>query len=153
MSLDSSTLSITSDSDGVHLSIRIPVDVTTAWKYLTAPASVARWWGDHVQLNAVAGGQLREKWSNGQREVLTTGTVTRCEPPTTLGMTWADDDWPGDTNVCFQLAADGAATRVELVHEGFEALFGAAAASTVEAHATGWRCHLQRFIQYVDAAD
>jgi len=48
------------------------------WAALTAPEAIASWWGDHVHLDARAGGTFREEWTDETgRTVVTSGTVNR----------------------------------------------------------------------------
>lgn len=129
--------------DRLVIGITLPVTVERAWAVLTTPASIARWWGNHVRFDAWEGGSLLEGWVDGDgRTVATRGRIRCCEPPCRLVMGWADDDWPGDTTVEFRLEKDGERTWLRLEQSGWEILPVHRRASLINQHAAGWRRRL-----------
>ena len=115
---------------------------------MTEKQHIANWWGDHVDLQARPGGKLVETWSDGGRMVNTSGDVTRCDPPLALEMTWADDDWPADTNVAFGLSESGGGTRLVLDHAGWSVHPVGERQKMIDAHAAGWSRYLARLAEY-----
>ena len=47
--------------DRLAISLDLPHPVETVWEKLTQPQYVARWWGDHVELDAAPGGRFIER--------------------------------------------------------------------------------------------
>ncbi|MDP8922098.1 MAG: SRPBCC domain-containing protein [Chloroflexota bacterium] len=133
----------------VEVELAAPVD--RAWVALTAPDALSEWWGNYVRLAPEVGGELREEWTDDTgRVVVTTGIVMRCEPPVSLAMTWADEDWPGATTVAFTLAEHGGGrTVLRLEHAGWDALPVDRRRALIEAHAAGWRDHLESLRSYL----
>lgn len=133
-------------------SIRIAVGVgcppEEIWPLLTESRHIRSWWGGHVSLDARHGGALREVWSDGAREVVTSGTVRRFDPPRLLVMSWADDDWPGETEVSFALEEGDGRTELVLVHSGWDIHPLETRRDLMEAHAQGWGGHLERLARY-----
>ena len=134
--------------DGIRIEVDLSVPPAWAWALLTERQHVANWWGGHVELEARPGGRLVETWSDGGREVVTSGDVTRCDPPLALEMTWADHDWPGDTRVGFHLSEHGAGTRLVLDHAGWGVHPAGERQRLIEAHAGGWSQALARLAAY-----
>ncbi len=127
---------------GIRIEVDLRVPPLRAWALLTERQHIAIWWGGHVELQARLGGTLVETWSDGGREVVTSGEVTRCDPPRALELTWADHDWPGATRVGFHLSGHGAGTRLVLDHSGWDAHPAGERQRLIAAHADGpspWR--------------
>ena len=140
----------TSD-DRLLIEIELAVPVGQVWAALTSPAAICAWWGDYVRMDPRVGGTLREEWADASgREVVTAGVVTRLDPPTLLEMTWADDDWPGETTVRFALATpDGGGTLLSLEHRGWHALPADRRRRLIDEHAAGWRHHVRSLRSYL----
>lgn len=141
-------MKVRTTKDSIRIEVRLPVSLPVAWDLLTGKEHMAEWWGDHVTLEAKPGGTFLERWSDGTRQVVTAGVVARCQAPTLLEMTWADDDWPGDTRVAFQLSTSGDATRVVLEHSGWRVHPDAERQSLMEAHTAGWAQHMEALTDY-----
>jgi uncharacterized protein YndB with AHSA1/START domain len=139
---------IETTDDVIRIEVDLVVPLRRAWALLTQEAHIARWWGDHVSLQARPGGTFRETWSDGVREVVTAGEVTRCEPPIALELTWADDDWPAATKVAIHLSENGDGTRVVLTHSGWGIHPPDKRQAMIEGHARGWSDHLAALAAY-----
>ncbi|MCT7376163.1 SRPBCC family protein [Chelativorans salis] len=126
---------VTGDRIEITLALAMPREET--WRLLTEARHIRAWWGGHASLDARLGGPLREVWSNGNREVVTAGVVTRFDPQRTLAMSWADDDWPGETQVTFTVADRDGATEMTLVHSGWAIHPPERRSTLMEAHAQG----------------
>lgn len=130
--------------DRIEISALIAAPQDRVWRLLTDMDHIRVWWGDHVKLDARPGGTLREIWSDGGREVVTAGIVKQFVPPRLLSMSWADHDWPGDTQVRFSLDPIPAGTQLLLIHSGWSVHPAERISALVEAHAQGWASHLER---------
>lgn len=111
------------------------------WAMFVEPEALARWFGPHMALDARPGGGFREVWRDGGREVVTSGRVTAFEEGRRLALTWADADWPAETEVEIAIEPRGTGSRVRLTHGGWERL-GEDGAALAAAHRDGWRHHL-----------
>jgi uncharacterized protein YndB with AHSA1/START domain len=142
-------MKIETTDDVIRIEVDLAVPLRRAWVLLTQEAHIARWWGDHVSLQARPGDAFRETWSDGVREVVTAGEVTRCEPPIALELTWADDDWPDETTVVFHLSENRDGTRVVLTHSGWRIHPTDTRQAMIDGHVRGWSDHLASLAAYV----
>ena len=141
-------MNVETTDDVIRIEVDLPVPPERAWTLLTEEPHLARWWGDYVSLQARPGGTFRETWSDGVREVVTSGEVTRCDPPVALEMTWADEDWPGETEVVFHLSEDRSGTRLTLTHSGWRIHSADKRTELLAGHVRGWSEHLARLATY-----
>jgi uncharacterized protein YndB with AHSA1/START domain len=82
------------------------------------------------------GGRIYERSRSGEES--TWGTVTLWEPPHRVAFTWhpgRDPEKPGAIEVSFH--PDGAGSRLELLHTGWES-FGPLAVKARRGYAIGW---------------
>ena len=137
--------------DRLLVETELAVPVEQVWAALTSPAAIADWWGDHVRFAPEVGGELREQWTDASgRDIVTTGVVTRWDPPRSLEMTWADDDWPSETQVLFTLKErDGDRSILRLEHRGWQALPAERRRRLIDEHAAGWRRHMESLDAYL----
>jgi uncharacterized protein YndB with AHSA1/START domain len=137
------------DRDVIELPVTLPGTIDEVWRLLVDPDHVRAWFGDHVRLEAGPGGWFREVWSDGARQVTTTGRVVVFRPPTEIAWTWADDDWPCETRLTLRLSARKAdVTSVTLTHSGWSRLEAESGRSLRDAHESGWQRHLQSLESY-----
>jgi uncharacterized protein YndB with AHSA1/START domain len=134
--------------DSIRVEVSLAATPHQAWSLLTEKQHISNWWGDHVSLEARLGGKLLERWSDNGRQVVTSGEVTQCRPPSVLEMTWADDDWPGNTKVAFDLSTDAGGTRLVLEHSGWRIHPVANRWRLIDAHADGWSRYLKKLVEY-----
>ena len=137
--------------DRLVIELELPVQVEQAWAALTSPAAVSNWWGEHVHLEPYLGGEFREHWTDAAgREVVTTGVITRSDPPISLETTWRDEDWPAETNVLFALTErNGDQSILRLEHRGWDALAAEGRHRLIDEHTAGWRGHMQSLYSYL----
>lgn len=118
----------------------LPAPPIVVWRLLVQPRT---WWGEHVSLDARPGGRFRETWADDRgRITVTSGTVSRCEAPLLLELSWADDDWTASTVLRIVLAPRHDGTDLHLVHEGWDRLPAAGRTALMQAHEAGWNHHL-----------
>jgi len=145
------SVKVQTTEDDIRIEARLAVSPQHAWSLITQKEHIAHWWGNHVILEAKPKGKLEERWSDGGRQIVTSGEVIRCQPPSVLEMTWADDDWPGDTRVAFHLSGHDDATRLVLEHSGWRVHRGAIRRSLIDAHAAGWSQYVKALEDYASA--
>ena len=71
-----------------------------------------------IFIEARVGGRFFERFSDGTEYEV--GRVTAYQPPAVVAFTWVTPNWEGPTQVTVRFTADGAGTRVELEHSGWE---------------------------------
>ena len=117
------------------------------WLFLVDPVAVRQWFGSHMILDARPGGGFREVWHDGDREIVTSGSVTAFTPGEHIALSWTDTDWPTETNVEIRLVDLAGGTRIVLTHSGWERL-GAMGEALAAAHRDGWAIHLKSLARY-----
>ncbi|MDX2057780.1 MAG: SRPBCC domain-containing protein [Gemmatimonadales bacterium] len=130
----------------VRRSITVPWAVEAAFSRFTS--EIATWWpyqshsvgGDKVKtivFEGQVGGRIYEDHVDGRRFLW--GTVLEWDPPRRVRFTWhpgRKPETPTEVELTFQ--ADGAGTRLELVHSGWERL-GALGPKASKGYRLGWR--------------
>jgi uncharacterized protein YndB with AHSA1/START domain len=129
----------------VTRSVTVRADPEAAFRRFTA--EIAGWWplashsigqadAESVVFEGRVGGRIVERIRGGRECVW--GTVTAWEPPHRVAFTWHPGHDPAEAqDVVVRFAAEGARTRVELTHTGFERL-GAIAPRARRAYSLGW---------------
>jgi uncharacterized protein YndB with AHSA1/START domain len=88
--------------------------VEDLWEAVTTPERLARWFGS-VAGDLKQGGRYQIEGNAG-------GTITRCDPPEALDVTW---EYGGETSwVSVRLAAEGQGARLTLEHIAHEGGIG-----------------------------
>src|SRR3712207_3506056 len=119
----------------------VPASPERTWNAITGPGQLASWW-PYLQLDARPGGSLVERWINDDGQVTyTRGRVLVMQPLRLLRLSWADDGWPADTTVEFELQSAADATTVTVRHVGWQNMPDGA--RLAEEHKVGWRRHLE----------
>jgi uncharacterized protein YndB with AHSA1/START domain len=134
--------------DTIDLEINLPTSLEVSWRLVTDPIHFKTWFGEHVSLDAKLGGEFREVWFQGGRQVVTTGRVEECDPPFAIAWTWRDDNWTAVTRLRLTFSAVAEGTRVRLVHFGWSNFPVAIGEQLRTAHAEGWRQHLENLRRY-----
>ncbi len=112
------------DRWAVRLVRRYPHPVERVWRAVTEPEHLAVWFPSTVEIEPVAGSEVRfGPASDGDPGL--TGTVTDCDPPHLIAFTWDTD------HIRFELSATDDGTELVLLHT-FADRAGAAS------FATGW---------------
>lgn len=92
------------------------------WTAVTQPEHLERWFPARVELEPVAGSEVRFDWGEGAE---VDGRVTDAEPGRVLAFTW------GDEHLRFELSDDGDGCRLDFTHT-FTDHYGAAS------YTSGW---------------
>lgn len=145
-----SLMKLKTDSKKIRIEVNLAVSQEKAWELLTESNHIANWWGNHVKLEARPGGAFFEKWFDGEKQVITSGRITHFYPPSVLKVTWADDNWPGETNVIFSLPEGDNETRLILEHSGWEIHSEEERQALIDAHTDGWSHYLQKLTTYAE---
>ena len=129
----------------IRKSVRVKAPPEKAFHRFTA--EMASWWplashsvgqrdAQTVVMEGRAGGRILERIRGGRECVW--GTVTAWEPPLRVAFTWHPGDEPARAqDVEVRFTGEGAGTRVDLEHRGFERL-GALAKKAHRGYPIGW---------------
>ena len=144
----------------IRLTARVRQPVAEAFRLFTD--GIDSWWPLHqgysyaaartkaIHLEAFAGGRFYERLTDG--EELVVGRVLVCEPPRRIVFTWRGTDWPATTEVEVSFTPEGATTRVDLEHRGWEQL-GPSAEEQRRAFANGWPTVFSRYTNAAGAIE
>lgn len=146
-------MKVETSNDVIRIEVGLPTSPEQTWNVLTRTQHIRRWWGEYVELDARPDGAFREVWSDGDREIVTAGEITRFESPVALELSWADDDWPGSTLVAFRLSERDEGTRLVLEHSGWDVHPETTRETLVDSHAAGWSNHLERLVEYCSRSE
>lgn len=126
------------DPDGPALRVEqvLATSADDLWEAITSPERLGRWMADTtLDGDPQVGVRYRIDFGDGAE---TTGTVTRCEPPRVLEVTWELEGEP-DSLVRVEVSAEGSAAgeraRLVLDHRRLPV-------NQVHGHAAGWQAHL-----------
>lgn len=142
-------MKVETTDDSIVIRVELPATAGTVWQVLVDPSHISSWWGAYVSFEARPGGQLIERWSDGSREVTTSGRVFHVEPPQSLELTWANDDWPAETRVSFNLSEHARRTELVVIHSGWDLLPAPERATLMRHHAAGWTHNLKNLSDYI----
>lgn len=138
----------------IRKSVTVSVPPEQAFRVFTE--GIASWWPMHhhavetdkaeaIVLEGEVGGRLYERTSEGVEHAW--GVVTAWEPPDRVAFTWhpgRDEKTAQQIEVTF--ASEGTATRVELLHAGWER-YGEKAAESMSQYDSGWATVLGSFAE------
>ena len=117
--------------------VDLPAPPAEVFRYLTDPAAMIRWMGQHATLKPVPGGAF-EIDING---VPVRGQYLEIDPPRRVLVSWGvagnPGMPPGATEVEFTLTPTPAGTRLRLIHRGLPP-------GQEDVHAAGWQHFLAR---------
>jgi uncharacterized protein YndB with AHSA1/START domain len=92
-------------------------------------------------LEGRVGGRFYERRPDGTEYQI--GQVTAYQPPSVVAFTWRAASWDVETRVEVRFTPDGAGTRVELEHSGFEQ--DAKTRDTHKSYDGGWESILRHY--------
>ena len=131
---------MTTDITRIEQRIKIEARPETVFSFLTDPAKLAMWQGQHVAVDVTPGGMHRIVIRDG---MVMRGEYLEITPPTRLVYTfgWEGDDNPipaGSTTVSYDLVPDGDGTMLTLTHTGLPD------EEAAKMHAMGWEHYAER---------
>ena len=133
----------------------LPGSVEVVWTYLTESEKRGKWLasgemelfeGGKIELNFVHADLsavkevIPSKYKDYEKGHGFSGRVTKCEPPSLLSFTWADD-----SEVTFKLSQQGEQVLLELTHRRLGDKKG-----TQVSVASGWHTHLGILIDHLN---
>src|SRR5215207_5968715 len=141
--------------DRIERTLLLPVAQERAWRAITDPAEINRWFGGDPVLDLRPGGELRFTWSGGTR-----CRVATVKPPHRFAYWWHPgseqhhdvpfDDQP-QTLVEFILDEAPGGTRLTLIESGFAALPAETYDRIWQENTEGWDEELGHLSDYLAA--
>ena len=129
-----------SEDGSFETTVDLNAPVQEVFRYLTDPAAMIRWMGQHAALEPAPGGAF-EVDING---VPVRGRYVEVDPPRRVVVSWgvagSTGMPPGATQVEFTLSPTEAGTRLRLVHRNLPP-------DEMEMHSAGWEYFLSRLSQ------
>ena len=99
-----------------EISFRVFVEAIGEW-WPKGPSFNGKLLADMV-IEKRIGGRFFERYADGTEYEI--GRITAFQPPSLLGFTWRAPSWEQTTQVEIRFTAEGAGTRVELEHSGWD---------------------------------
>ena len=142
----------------IRKSIRVERPPQTAFTAFCE--QIGKWWpikqgfsfgGEHTKdivIEGRVGGGFYELHSDGTK--FEVGRVTAYQPPNLVAFTWRGPNWEAATIVEVRFVADGAGTRVDLEHSGWE--HGPTMEEAGKQYVGGWEFVLKQFQSHASAA-
>ncbi|MBV8454197.1 MAG: SRPBCC domain-containing protein [Deltaproteobacteria bacterium] len=119
---------------------------------------IGEWWPKGTSFNGKLlkntiieeriGGRFFELYADGTEYEI--GRITAFEPPALVGFTWRAPSWDHTTQVQVRFTAEGAGTRVELEHSGWDQSDNLR--ETSKNYDRGWEFVLGHFVTHIAAA-
>jgi uncharacterized protein YndB with AHSA1/START domain len=121
---------------------------------------IGRWWpskkgfsfggerANDLLMEGRVGGRFFERYTDGTEFEI--GRVEAYEPPRLVAFTWRAPKWEAPTRVEVRFTPDGAGTRVDLEHSGWEQ--GAVMGADQKGYTGGWEMILREFQLHAAAA-
>ena len=134
-----------STTERVAVTRELVIDASpeTVWEFLIDPEKIKRWKGVLVSFDPTPGAPYRIEVIPSH---IAAGAIVELDPPHRLVYTWGWEPaegvpasvTPGSTTVVYELAPEGAGTRLKFTHRDLPNQEAA------DSHATGWDHYLER---------
>jgi uncharacterized protein YndB with AHSA1/START domain len=143
--------------DRIERVVHLPVSRERAWRAITDPADIQRWFRCETTLDPRPGGELVFRWDNE----IARGRVEAVEPPRRFAYWWHPGseqhlDVPLDqlplTLVEFVLEEDGGETRLTLTETGFASMPAEIYERVFRENSDGWTDELEKLAAYLGAS-
>lgn len=108
--------------------------VETVWHAIAYGASISRWF-IQADFEPIVG----YRYTFTHDDTIIQGELLTVNPPHQLEYSWEVQGMPGSTTVRWLLEPAGNATRLRLVHDGFETLAEETAVSLFTSFSQGWQ--------------
>lgn len=102
----------------IERTLDAPTD--TVWQAITDRDQMKEWYFDLAEFKPVVGFEFRFNGGSEEETYVHLCKVTAVEPGKKLAYTWKYENYPGESEVTFELFPEGDKTRVKLTHTGLE---------------------------------
>jgi len=124
-----------------EVAFRVFTEEIGKWWPLKEGFSFGRERAKDIFIEGRVGGRFFERFTDGTE--FDVGRVTAFQPPHTVTLTWKAPDWEGLTEIEIRFLPEGAGTRIELEHRGFEQ--GPIMRKVSESYDGGWDIILAKY--------
>ena len=129
----------------------INAPVAKVWKAITNKEEMKRWYFDIAEFKPEVGFEFRFSAGTEGKTYLHLCKITEVIVGKKLSYSWRYDGYPGNSEVTFELFAEGDNTRLKLTHTGLETFPQDDPAFAVQSFVTGWtqiiRTSLPAFVE------
>jgi uncharacterized protein YndB with AHSA1/START domain len=108
------------------------------WEAITDNSKMKKWYFDIDSFEPVIGHKFSFSGENEGIKYVHLCEVTQVVPKTKLAYTWTYQDYPGQSEVIFELYPEGENTRLKLTHSGIESFPRDNKDFAKESFAGGW---------------
>ena len=108
------------------------------WKAITNADQMRRWYFDIAEFKPQAGFDFKFSAGPPEKKYVHLCTVTHVIPEKKLSYSWRYEDYPGNSEVTFELYPEGEKTRLKLTHEGLESFPSNSSEFSRESFSAGW---------------
>lgn len=108
------------------------------WRALTDAGQMKKWYFDIPDFKAEAGFEFEFTAGSEERQYRHLCKVTEADPERKLAYSWRYADYPGDSEVSFELIPEGGKTRLRLTHKGLHTFPKDHADFGLQSFSAGW---------------
>lgn len=108
------------------------------WKALTDPSQMQQWYFDIPEFRPEPGFEFEFTAGSEERQYRHLCKVTEADPNRKLSYSWRYADFPGDSEVTFELIPGGDQTTLQLTHKGLHTFPQDHPDFQAESFAAGW---------------
>ena len=142
--------------DRIERTIELAQSPAQVWDALTSAEGLGGWFGDRATVDLRPGGEAQVEWDLDGSCHHATLVIAVVEPPSRFAWTWRiqglPEADPRRTYVEFNLAPNGAGTRLTVVESGFAQVPDGLLEASYQGNVEGWRKELTDLVSYLDAA-
>lgn len=102
----------------IERTLDAPADAV--WQAITDRDQMKEWYVDPAEFKPVVGFEFQFLGGSEEETYVHHCKVTAVEPGKKLAYTWKYENYPGESEVTFELFPEGNKTRVKLTHAGLE---------------------------------
>ncbi|QEH42899.1 SRPBCC domain-containing protein [Chitinophaga sp. XS-30] len=110
----------------------------TVWQAITNRDQMKEWYFDIAAFQPVVGFEFQFSGGSEAETYVHLCRVTAVEPGRKLAYTWKYQNYPGESEVTFELFPEGNKTRLKLTHTGLETFPANKPDFAKESFAAGW---------------
>ena len=110
----------------------------TVWKAITNADEMRNWYFDIPDFKPQVGFDFQFSAGPPGKQYVHVCTITHVIPEKKISYSWSYKDYPGNSEVTFELYPEGKKTRLKLTHEGLESFPSEFPDFSRESFAAGW---------------
>ena len=144
--------------DQIKRVIDLPVSLARAWRAISTPEEISKWFSDHVAFKAEVGAEIIFEWDDYGKKY---GRVEVINPPWGFGFRWQAGDGgikmplreDNSTLVMMELTETSSGTRLTVTESGFSKLPQSLQKPEFHKNESGWDYELNDLRGYLTGVD